>query len=222
MSKAATDLIVIGVILGAHGVRGDVGIKSFTAEPEALFEYAPFLSETGEILVDPLRARPAKDHYIVSPAKPLQKEEWDGLKGTKLCVPRDALPDTEDDEYYIDDLVGLDVYGGGDTLVFGGRDDDVLSAGDGAIIETGDGRDRIEVDYGIRTGRIRVTDFERGQDKLDYLLLPQDDYGERTVEFSGAGDLSVLTVRTEDSREIIFEITTINGGGQLDESDLFS
>lgn len=133
MSKAATDLIVIGVILGAHGVRGDVRIKSFTAEPEALFEYAPFLSETGEVLVDPLRARPAKDHYIVSPAKPLQKEEWDGLKGTKLCVPRDAFPETEDDEYYIDDLVGLDVYGGGDTPI--GRVKAVLNHGASDLIE---------------------------------------------------------------------------------------
>ncbi len=116
---------------------------------------------------------------------------------------------------------GFDViYGSSDTLVFGGPDDDILSAGDGSTIETGEGRDRVSVDYGIRTGTIRVTDFERGQDKLDYLLLPQDDYGERTVEFGGSGDLSIVTVRTEDEHEIIFEITTIDGGGLLDESDL--
>lgn len=133
MSKAATDLVVVGVILGAHGVRGDVRIKSFTAEPEALFEYAPFLSETGEVLIDPMRARPAKDHFIVTPEKPLQKEEWDKLKSTKLYVPRDVLPETEADEYYIDDLVGLDVFSGGDTPV--GRVKAVLNHGASDLIE---------------------------------------------------------------------------------------
>lgn len=133
MSKTATDLVVVGVILGAHGVRGDVRIKSFTAEPEALFEYAPFLSETGEVLIDPMRARPAKDHFIVTPEKPLQKEEWDKLKSTKLYVPRDVLPETEADEYYIDDLVGLDVFSGGDTPV--GRVKAVLNHGASDLIE---------------------------------------------------------------------------------------
>ena len=133
MSKIATDLVVVGVILGAHGVRGDVRVKSFTAEPDALFEYAPFLSETGQVLIDPLRARPTKDHYIVSPANPLQKEEWDSLKGTKIYVRRDVLPETEDDEYYIEDLVGLDVYGGGDAPI--GRVKAVLNHGASDLIE---------------------------------------------------------------------------------------
>ena len=66
MSKTAKDLVTVGVILGAHGVRGDVRVKSFTAEPDALFDYAPLLTETGEILIEPQRARPAKDHFIVT------------------------------------------------------------------------------------------------------------------------------------------------------------
>lgn len=133
MSKVATDLVVVGVILGAHGVRGDVRVKSFTAEPEALFEYAPFLSETGDVLIDPVRARPAKDHFIVTPEKALQKEEWDRLKSTKLYVSRDILPEIEEDEFYIEDLVGLQVYSGGDTPI--GRVKAVLNHGAGDLIE---------------------------------------------------------------------------------------
>lgn len=133
MSKVATDLVVVGVILGAHGVRGDVRVKSFTAEPDALFEYAPFLSETGDVLIDPVRARPAKDHFIVSPEKPLQKEEWDRLKSTKLYVSRDILPEIEKDEFYIEDLVGLQVYSGGGTPI--GRVKAVLNHGAGDLIE---------------------------------------------------------------------------------------
>ncbi len=133
MSKVATDLVVVGVILGAHGVRGDVRVKSFTAEPDALFKYAPFLSEAGDVLIDPLRARPAKDHFIVTPETPLQKEEWDRLKGTKLYVSRDILPEIEEDEFYIEDLVGLQVYSGGDTPI--GRVKAVLNHGASDLIE---------------------------------------------------------------------------------------
>ncbi len=117
MSKPSQDLITVGAIIGAHGVRGDVRVKSFTAAPEALFDYAPFLSETGQPILNPQRARPAKDHFVVTPETPRQKEEWDALRGAKLCVPRDRLPPAEEDEYYIDQLIGLDVYGGGDTPI---------------------------------------------------------------------------------------------------------
>lgn len=133
MSDPKLDLVVIGAILGAHGVRGDVRVKSFTAEPEALFDYAPFLFESGEVAIDPNRARPAKDHFIVTPAAPKQKEEWDALKGTKLYVPRDALPDPEEDEYYIDDLVGLDVFAGGSDAI--GRVKAVLNHGASDLVE---------------------------------------------------------------------------------------
>lgn len=133
MSKAASDLVVVGVILGAHGVRGDVRVKSFTAEPEALFEYAPFLDASGKPVIALIRARPAKDHFIVSPERALQKEEWDAMKGTKLYVPREALPETEEDEFYIDDLVGLDVFAGGDAVI--GQVKAVLNHGAGDLVE---------------------------------------------------------------------------------------
>ena len=133
MSKRNPDLVTIGVILGAHGVRGDVRVKSFTAEPEAVFEYAPFLSEQGEVLIEPTAVRTGKDHFIVSPKNKRQKEEWDGMKGTKLCVSRDALPDTDDDEFYIEDLVGLDVYAGGEASL--GRVKAVLNHGAGDLVE---------------------------------------------------------------------------------------
>ena len=133
MSKTGSDLVVVGVIMGAHGVRGDVRVKSLTTEPDALFEYAPFLSEAGKTLIAPIRIRAAKDHFIVSPKTPLQKEEWDSMKGTKLFVPRGVLPETGEDEYYIDDLVGLDVFTGGDTAT--GRVKAVLNHGAGDLIE---------------------------------------------------------------------------------------
>ena len=173
MSEANANLVVIGVILGAHGVRGDVRIKSFTADPEALFDYAPFLDEHGAPLVDPVKARPAKDHFIVSPANPKQKEEWDALKGTKLYVPRDALPDPDEDEFYIEDLIGLDVFVGGDTKI--GRIKAVLNHGAGDLIEVqcSDRPKPVLVPFtladvpvvDLTLGRIIVSDFETWADE---------------------------------------------------------
>lgn len=133
MSKQNNDLIVVGAIAGAHGVRGDVRVKSFTADPAAMFEYAPFLSEKGAVLLDPKSFRAAKDHFVVTPKKPLQKEEWDGLKSTKLYVPRDHLPAPEEDEFYIDQLVGLTVLGEDEAVI--GKVKAVLDHGAGDLLE---------------------------------------------------------------------------------------
>ena len=109
MAKTDQNLVVIGSIMGAHGVRGDVRVKSFTAHPEDLFAYGPLLSKDGQVLITPVAARPAKNHFIVEPEEHRQKEDWDSLKGTPLCVPRDVLPQPDEDEVYVDDLIGLSV-----------------------------------------------------------------------------------------------------------------
>lgn len=173
MNKQKSDLVVIGAILGAHGVRGDVRVKSLTAEPDALFDYAPFLDESGNTLVDPAKARPAKDHFIVTPKTIRQKEEWDRLKGTRLYVARSALPETDEDEFYIEDLVGLDVYAGGEEKI--GRVKAVLNHGAGDLVEIqrcGAGKDVLVpftfddvpvVD--LTLGRIVVANFDIWQDE---------------------------------------------------------
>ncbi|MEM6666277.1 MAG: ribosome maturation factor RimM [Pseudomonadota bacterium] len=109
MSKAdaSKDLIVVGAIVGAHGVRGDVKVKSFTAVPEDLFDYGPLLGADGAVLIEPVKHRAAKAVFIVTSKTKRQKEEWDALKGTQLHVTRDVLPPTEDDEVYIEELLGL-------------------------------------------------------------------------------------------------------------------
>ena len=133
MSKSKPDLIPVGVIIGAHGVRGDVRVKSFTAQPEDVFAYGPLKDERGKTLIDPLSARPAKDHFVVQPKVTLQKEAWDALRGTKLCVPRDQFPAVEDEEYYVTDLIGLSVMGGGEAVI--GTVKDVLNHGAGDLLE---------------------------------------------------------------------------------------
>ena len=110
-----SDLVVIAAIAGAHGVRGNVRIRSFTAVPEDCFAYGPMLDEAGKEVVIAKDWHAAKGHFVVTPSQPKQKEDWDALKGTLLHAPASALPETGDDEYYIRDLVGLQVFTGGDA-----------------------------------------------------------------------------------------------------------
>ncbi|MEM7493363.1 MAG: ribosome maturation factor RimM [Pseudomonadota bacterium] len=110
-------LVTLGVIIGAHGVRGDVRVKSFTAEAEDIFAYGPLKGEDGVVLITPTSVRAGKNHFIVSPEEQRQKEDWDALKGTKLCIERDCLPETDDDEIYVDDLVGLHVINGANEVI---------------------------------------------------------------------------------------------------------
>lgn len=110
-------LIRIAQLAGAHGVRGDVRVKSFTAHPEDCFAFGPLLSQAGEVLLDPAGVREGKDHFIVTPKPPARgrpartREDWDALKGEGLFVPREALPPPDDaDEFYHEDLIGLPVW----------------------------------------------------------------------------------------------------------------
>lgn len=130
----AKNLIVVGIIKGAHGVRGDVRIKSLTEKPETLFSFGPLLFETSKTGLIPKSFRAAKDHFIVRPNTARQKEEWDALKGTKLYVPRDKLPPTETDAFYIEDMIGLEVFDAeSDTHI--GRVKAVLNHGAGDILD---------------------------------------------------------------------------------------
>ncbi|WP_421784890.1 ribosome maturation factor RimM [Hyphobacterium sp.] len=102
-------LITIARIKGAHGVKGEARIQSFTAAPDACFTYGPFLDKDGEAFLTPLKWRRQKDEFIVTFREALTREEVAALRGRELCAPRAALPEPDPDEFYITDLIGLTV-----------------------------------------------------------------------------------------------------------------
>jgi 16S rRNA processing protein RimM len=128
-----SDLICVAAIAGAFGVRGEVRLKSFTADPLAIGEYAPLTTEDGARSFDLALAGQLPNGLLVRLSGVNTKEEADALKGVKLYVPRDRLPALPDDEYYHADLIGLTVLDtGGATL---GRVKTVLNHGAGDILE---------------------------------------------------------------------------------------
>src|SRR5579872_6002424 len=103
----AKDRICLGQIGAAHGVRGEVRLRSFTADPAAIADYGPLETEDGRVLALE-NLRPAKDHFVARIAGVGDREAARALANLKLYVPRERLPQTEDaDEFYHADLIGL-------------------------------------------------------------------------------------------------------------------
>ncbi|WP_270726542.1 ribosome maturation factor RimM [Shimia sp. Alg240-R146] len=117
MTNSDPDMICVGAIGGAYGVRGDVRLKSFTAEAEAIADYAPLITGDGAMEFEVTVLGVVKNGLSVRLSGISTKEQADALKGVQLYVPRARLPDTDDDEYYYTDLVGLEVRDTGGTLL---------------------------------------------------------------------------------------------------------
>ena len=109
MTQPADDLIFIAALAGAHGVRGECKLKSFAGQPGDAFAYGPFLDEQGRVLLTPKIWKPTKDGFIVRFAEALDRDKAQALKGTRLYIPRAALPELDEDEFYHTDLIGLEV-----------------------------------------------------------------------------------------------------------------
>jgi 16S rRNA processing protein RimM len=104
--------ICLGQIGAPHGVRGEVRLRSFTANPDAITGYGPLETEDGHVVkIESLR--PAKDHFVVRLAGVSDRDAAERLTNVKLYVPRERLPAPESaDEFYYADLIGLAVIDG--------------------------------------------------------------------------------------------------------------
>lgn len=105
----SSKLICVAAIAGAFGVKGEVKLRPFTATSEDCVKYGPLYNERGDIILTPKSHRLITKGVAVIAHEVKSREEAEALKSTKLYVPRDLLPETEEDEFYLTDLIGLDV-----------------------------------------------------------------------------------------------------------------
>lgn len=111
-SIAAADggdpLVLVGVVVGVHGVRGNVRIKSYTEDPAAVGRYGPLRDGEGR----PVSLRvvgEAKGTVVAALPGIRDRDAAEALRGTRLFVPRSALPPPEEEEFYHADLIGMAV-----------------------------------------------------------------------------------------------------------------
>lgn len=103
------DLIQVGRVAGAFGVRGEVRITSFTGDPLALVDYKTLQREDGSPALTLTAGRAVKGGVIVRAKEVETREQAEALRGLKLFISRDRLPEPEEDEFYVTDLIGLAV-----------------------------------------------------------------------------------------------------------------
>lgn len=147
------DKVLVGVITGAHGIRGEVKLRSFTAEPQAIASYSPLETASGK-KIEIAKLRVQKEGFIAVLKGVTDRNTSEALKGTELFVPRDRLPEPEEDEVYVHDLIGLPVhladgsrlgeivnvadYGAGDLIdvrIEGRKDTVLIPFADGYVLE---------------------------------------------------------------------------------------
>ena len=135
-------MVCVGVVTAARGLKGEVRIKSFTAEPANLAAYGPVWDKTGERSFRLRVTGQTKGQVVATVDGVTDRDHAEALKGQKLYVPRDALPEPEDEEYYHVDLVGLRAERADDpseTGGFLGRVRGVHDFGAGSMIEVDGG-----------------------------------------------------------------------------------
>jgi 16S rRNA processing protein RimM len=101
------DRICVAQIGAAHGIRGEVRLRSFTGDPMAIASYGPLESEDGTLRFTIETLRPAKDHFVARLAGVGDRNAAEQLTNLRLYVAREKLPPAGDGEFYHADLVGL-------------------------------------------------------------------------------------------------------------------
>jgi 16S rRNA processing protein RimM len=107
-------LVVMGVIGKPHGVRGLMRVNAFTAEPEALADYAPLTDRNGrQFALEWVSGNVAQLSEIIAGKlrKITDRNEAERLVNTELLVPRSKLPEADEEEFYLADLIGLRAVG---------------------------------------------------------------------------------------------------------------
>lgn len=137
MPEATGELVCVGAITGARGLRGEVRIKSFTADPKAISSYGEVFGENGERSYTVRITGQAKGQLLARLSGIEDRDAAEALKGTRLYVAKSALPAPEEDEFYYSDLIGLraDLADGGKL----GSVHQVHDFGAGTILEVAGG-----------------------------------------------------------------------------------
>ena len=124
--------VQLAVIGAAHGIKGEVRVKTYTGDPLDLGSYGLLYDATGKSY-EILSIRPSKTVVVVRFAGVEDRNAAEALNGTELYVDHAQLPqDLDEDEFYYTDLIGLAVrdnegvsygkvsavfnFGGGDVL----------------------------------------------------------------------------------------------------------
>src|SRR5262245_38108847 len=98
--------VLLGRIAGAHGIRGEVLIRTFTERPEGIGDYGP-LSDGGARTFTLESIRVTAKGVVARLDGIVDRNAAEALAGSELYIERDRLPAAPEGEFYHADLIGL-------------------------------------------------------------------------------------------------------------------
>jgi len=108
-----TDLWLLGHVAGVFGVRGELRLWLDNRDSTWLIDASREVvlrSPDGQERQVSLWARPGAGRRILGRIEGLSRpEQAEALVDWQILVPRDALPDLDDDSWYIEEIMGLEV-----------------------------------------------------------------------------------------------------------------
>lgn len=128
-----TDRVIVGAIGGSFGVHGEVRLKSFCADPQAIADYTPLFTEDGRAFAQVVLTGQLKNGFTARIDGVVTKEDADALRNVSLFAERAVMPSLPDDEYYYADLIDLTVVDTGGTTL--GVVKNVMDHGAGDLLE---------------------------------------------------------------------------------------
>ncbi|MBO5105144.1 MAG: 16S rRNA processing protein RimM [Ruminococcus sp.] len=127
-----------GKIVNTHGIRGEVKIMPYTDVPELLCEFDRLFLDRKEIFIE--RARVAKNTVIAKLEGVDTPEQAEKLRNKILYMHRDDL-ELDDDTYFIQDLIGIEVKDADTGFVYGKIKDVMQTGANDVYVIEGNGRE---------------------------------------------------------------------------------
>ena len=122
--------IEMGQIVAPHGIKGEVKITAF-CKANVFASYAPFYDADGHALKVQVK-HICKNQVVALVGDVHDRNTAETLRGTKIFVEHKVLPKLKDNEYYVCDLIGSEVFEGNQKI---GRVTDVLNYGASDILQ---------------------------------------------------------------------------------------
>ncbi len=164
-------IIIIGKIVGVHGIKGWLKILSFTRPRQNIFDYGPWLVKQSEEWqeVQLLEGKPRGKGLVASLEGISDRDEAMALVSSEIAIDRDQLPEPKEGEFYWHDLINMQVINQQNEVL--GVVKELLETGANDVLVVGDDKQRYLIPY-VQDVYIKDVDTEQGVIQVDW----QSDY----------------------------------------------
>ena len=167
MTAAGDRWILVGRIVGLHGVAGEVKLESYTEPRTRIFRYQPWLlsTTTGESEISGCRGREQGKGIVATLPEITDRDRAATLVGSEIKVRRSVLPEPKPGEYYWTDLEGLEVVTSDGVAL--GRISHLRATGANDVMVVRDG-DRERLLPFVIDDYVKTVDFKAGRVTVDW------------------------------------------------------